>query len=330
MVACFKYHGIICIFMVMVRPEGFMIASAQERVLRRLQHFVHRHTSHLSPTAKALVWAIASGMLFSVLNATVRALSQNMHPFQAQFLRYLCGFLVLLPAIYRYGWAAYRPQNMLGQFTRGALHTAGLCLWFVALPQIPLADMTAIGFTTPLFIMLGALLVFKEPMRWERWVATAIGFAGVMVVVGPQLAHSRQGSGTYHLVMLASAPLFAASFLLTKALTRYETIGTILVWQAITVSILSLPLALLHWQAITGLEALGFLLTGALGSSGHYCLTRAYKQADISATQSTKFLDLVWSGVMGWLVFADVPTVNALIGGAVIAGATLWLARREA
>lgn len=313
-----------------VRLKGFMIVSAPERVRRKLLRFVHHHTAHLSPTAKALVWAVASGLFFSVLNATVRSLSQNMHPFQAQFLRYLCGFLVLLPAIYRYGWAAYRPQNVIGQFTRGALHTAGLCLWFVALPQIPLADMTAIGFTTPLFIMLGAYLVFQEPMRWERWVATGIGFAGVMVVVGPQLAQSRQGAGTYHLIMLASAPLFAASFLLTKALTRYETIGTILVWQAITVSILSLPLALLHWQAITGLQALGFLFTGALGSAGHYCLTRAYKQADISATQSTKFLDLVWSGVMGWFVFGDVPTANALMGGAVIAGATLWLARREA
>jgi drug/metabolite transporter (DMT)-like permease len=277
-----------------------------------------------------MAWAIAAGLLFSVLNATVRALAQGMHPFQAQFLRYLCGLIVLLPIVVVHGFAAYRPKNIKGQFARGALHTAGLCLWFTALPIIPLADMTAISFTTPLFIMLGAYLVFKEPMRWERWVATGIGFAGVLVVVGPQIAHSQQGAGLYHLVMLASAPLFAASFLLTKALTRYETTGTILVWQAITVSILSLPLALPHWQSFTWMQGLGFLLTGALGSGGHYCLTRAYQVADISATQSTKFLDLIWSGAMGWLVFGDVPTVTALMGGVVIAGATLWLARREA
>jgi drug/metabolite transporter (DMT)-like permease len=316
--------------MALIRPKGFIIASAQDRVRRTLRRIVHRHTAHLSPTAKALVWSVASGLLFNVLNATVRALAQNMHPFQAQFLRYLCGLLVLLPMMWRYGIAAYRPQNTLGQFTRGALHTLGLCLWFIALPKIPLADMTAIGFTTPLFIMLGAFLIFKEPMRWERWVATGVGFIGVMVVVGPQLMQSGQSAGIYHLVMLGSAPLFAASFLLTKALTRYETVGTILVWQAFTVALISLPLAMPHWQPITLLQGLGFVLTGALGSSGHYCLTRAYKAADISATQSVKFLDLVWSGIMGWLVFGDLPTANALMGGAVIAGATLWLARREA
>lgn len=307
-----------------------MTLSKPKPALHRIKHRVQHRTAHWSPSARAMVWAIAAGLLFSVLNATVRALSQNMHPFQAQLLRYVCGFLVLLPVILHVGWAAYRPQNVWGQFTRGALHTAGLCLWFVALPKIPLADMTAIGFTTPLFIMLGAYLVFKEPMRWERWLATGIGFGGVLVVVGPQLLHSTQGAGIYHLVMLGSAPLFAASFLLTKALTRYETTGTILVWQAITVSLISLPLALPHWQAISPMQALGFLLTGALGSGGHYCLTRAYKVADISATQSTKFLDLIWSAVMGWLVFGDIPTVYAVAGGLLIAGATLWLARREA
>ena len=67
------------------------------------------------------------------------------------------------------------------------MHTAGLCLWFIAVPHITLADTTAIGFTTPIFIMIGAVLVLQEPMRWERWVAAAIGFAGVLMVVAPKL-----------------------------------------------------------------------------------------------------------------------------------------------
>ena len=121
-------------------------------------------------------------------------------------------------------------------------------LWFTALPKIPLADMTAIGFTGPIFIMIGAYIFFKEPMRWERWLAAGIGFVGVLIVVGPKLSGS---GGFYNLVMLASAPMFAASFLLTKGLTRYETTGVILVWQSLTVTLFSIPLALLHWQAPT-------------------------------------------------------------------------------
>ena len=174
--------------------------------------------------------------------------------------------------------------------------------------------------------MIGAYFLFKEPMRWERWLAAGIGLAGVLVVVGPKLSGS---GGLYNLVMLASAPMFAASFLLTEALTRYESTGTIVVWQALTVTLFSLPLALLRWQAPSALQWAGFALCGLLGSLGHYCLTRSFRVADISATQSVKFLDLVWASLIGWLVFADVPSSTTLLGGAVIFAATVWIARRE-
>ena len=283
-------------------------------------------SSHWSPTTRGLLWTSASGFTFSVLNALMRDLALHMDAFQAQFLRYAFGLLVLLPVVLHRGWRHYLPKTVGGQFVRGAMHTAGLCLWFLALPRIPLADTTAIGFTSPIFIMAGAALFFKEPMRWERWFATAVGFGGVMIVVAPTLSGS---GGRYHLLMLASAPMFAASFLLTKALTRYETAGVIVVWQAISVSLLSLPLALWHWQALGPLQWLGFLVCGLLGSAGHYCLTRSFRAADISATQSAKFLDLLWSAVMGWMLFADVPSATTLLGGVVICGATLWVARRE-
>ena len=169
---------------------------------RRIVLTCHR-ARRLNPTVKGLLWTSASGLIFCHLNALMRALSLQLDPFQSQFLRYFFGLLVLLPLLYRHGLAAYRPHQIGGQFARGAVHTLGLCLWFMALPKIPLADMTAIGFTGPIFIMIGAYLFFREPMRWERWLAALIGFAGVMIVVGPKLAGS---GGFYNLVMLASAP----------------------------------------------------------------------------------------------------------------------------
>jgi drug/metabolite transporter (DMT)-like permease len=163
-------------------------------------------------------------------------------------------------------------------------------------------------------------------MRWERWLATLAGLAGVLIVVGPKLSAS---AGMYHLIMLASAPVFAASFLITKALTRYETTGTILVWQSISVAALSLPLALWSWQPLSAWQWTGFLVSGLLGSAGHYCLTRSFTRADISATQSVKFLDLVWSAFLGFVLFADVPSSTTLLGGGLICAATVWLAHRE-
>jgi drug/metabolite transporter (DMT)-like permease len=288
---------------------------------------VRRRADRLPPAVRGLLWSVLSGLLFVVLNTIMRGLALELDPYQTQFLRYVAGLAVMLPLIARSGIGAYRPKNIGGQFTRGLVHTLGLLLWFTAIPFITLADTTAIGFTTPIFIMIGAVLVFKEPMRWERWLAAAIGFAGVLIVVGPQLTGA---GGRYTLLMLASAPVFAASFLITKGLTRYERAEVIVVWQAISVAACSLPLALAHWHPLGVTHGLLFLLCGLLGSAGHYCLTRSFSVADISATQSVKFLDLVWATALGFLVFGDLPSQFTLAGGAVICASTVWIARREA
>ena len=306
-----------------------MPPPARNTVARTRQR-LRDHAATLTPAVRGLFWAAASGAIFCFLNALMRGLAQQLPPLQTQFLRYLFGLVVLLPLLLlRAGPAAYRPQSPMGQFARGAVHTLGLVLWFMALPHIPLADTTAIGFTGPLFIMIGAAAFLREPMHWERWLATAIGFCGVLIVLGPKLGLGGGGSGGYHLLMLASAPVFAASFLITKVLTRTETTGVIVFWQALTVTAFSLPMALWVWQAPSALQWLGFMLCGALGSGGHYCLTRSFRVADISSTQSVKFLDLIWATALGWLLFADLPAQTTLLGGVVISAATLWVARRE-
>jgi drug/metabolite transporter (DMT)-like permease len=275
---------------------------------------------------RGMLWTVLSGLCFSTINAVARNLSLQLDVYQAQFLRYLMGLLVMLPLLWRHGLSAYRPVNMAGQFWRGGVHTLGLVFWFTALPHIPLADTTAIGFSTPIFIMLGAAWFLAEPMRRDRWMAALIGFAGVLVVMLPKM--TGQG-GWYNLIMLASAPVFAASFLLTKVLTRYEKPGVIVLWQALTVTLLSLPMALPHWQNPSLWQWLGFAVTGALGSLGHYFLTRAFRSADISATQSLRFLDLVWASLLGWLVFGDLPSPSTWAGALVILLSTVWIARRE-
>jgi len=305
-----------------------MTAPARRRHrLRGRFNVMHRRVSRFSPTVRGLLWSMLAGLVFCALNALLRELALTLPPMQTQLLRHVAGVVVLLPLVVRAGWAAYRPQNIPGQFLRGIVHSLGLIFWFTAIPFITLADATAIGFTTPIFIMLGAWLVFSESMRWERWVAAAIGFAGVLIVVAPKLTGS---GGAYSLVMLASSPLFAASYLITKGLTRYERPTVIVLWQGISVSVCSLPLALPHWQAPSASQWILFLMCGLMGTTAHYCLTRSFSVADISATQSVKFLDLVWASILGWLIFADHPSASTLLGGAVICASTLWIARREA
>ena len=276
---------------------------------------------------RGMMWMAAGGLALCSMNALMRIMTQELNPLHAQFLRYVFGLLVMVPMLMRDGLAAYRPNNFRGQFWRGLVHTAALTLFFLALPHIPLADVTAIQFTTPLFVLTGAALVLREKVTGARWLAAAVGFAGVLIVLAPHLSGS--GSGWWSLVMVAASPFFAASFLINKALTRRDSPGVIVLWQNIAVTVLTLPMALPFWQTPTPWQWATFLVCGLLGTVAHLCMTRAFSLGDISAMQPVRFLDLIWASVLGLILFGNSPSSTALLGGAVIVASTIWIARRE-
>jgi drug/metabolite transporter (DMT)-like permease len=290
-------------------------------------------TRLLSPVARAFFWMAASGAAICGLNAIMRIVATEIPPMQAQFLRSLFGFLVMslvfLPAVLANGLAEMWPRSLPGQLWRGVVHTGALALFFLSLPHLSLSDATAFSFTTPIWVMIGAALLLGERVSMERWAAAAVGFVGALIVIGP---HFQSGTGSlgWSLVMLASSPLFAASALITKALTRDERSAVIVVWQALTVTIFSAPLAFAVWQRPDGRHLLMLAGCGVLGTIGHYCMTRAFKLANISAMQPVRFLDMVWAAMLGLLLFGEWPTASALAGGAIIVWATVWIARREA
>jgi drug/metabolite transporter (DMT)-like permease len=146
-------------------------------------------------------------------------------------------------------------------------------------------------------------------------------------VVAPDLSAA---GGGYSLLMLASSPMFAASFLITKALTRRDAPEVIVAWQSLTVSLFTLPAALWAWEWPSAAQWGLVAVCGALGTFGHFMLTTAFKLADISTAQPVKFLDLIWAAALGYLFFAEVPEKATLIGAAVIFVATSWIAQVEA
>ena len=286
-----------------------------------------RPTERLSPVLRAMLWAIATGVFFTVLNVILRKLSQEMSPYEVQFLRYLVGLAVMMPWILASGFAAFRPNGLGGQLTRGIVHTVGLATWYTALPHLPLADSTAISFTIPIFAMIGAAWFLGERMVLARWIAAIIGLAGVVILLAPKLTGS---GGIYNLVMIASQPLFAASLLITKVLTRRDRAEVIVVWQAITISLFTLPIALIDWSWPSLPQYGWFVLAAMLGNAGQYCSARSLMAADVSATQSVRFLELLWAAGLGILVFGDPLHQSTIIGGLVILAATVWISRREA
>ncbi len=277
-----------------------------------------------------MLWMAATGVIFVVLNAAMKKLSHEMHPWLVGFLRYLLGALVILAPALRLGAGGLWTRAPKLQFARGLFHAGGMMLWFAALPLVTLAELTAISFSGPIFICLGAVLFLRERMTGARWAAVLVGFLGVLLVVRPWQGGAFGGVSPGMLLMLASAPVFAGSFLVAKVLTRHDRPDVIVLWQHLSVSALLAPFALALWSAPDAAQWALLVVCGLLGAAGHYCMTRSFAVADISAVQSVKFLELVWAAILGFIVFGTAPAGWTVAGGCVILASTLWLARREA
>jgi drug/metabolite transporter (DMT)-like permease len=286
-------------------------------------------TPNPAPIVRGMLWMAATGLLFVVMNTIMKWLSQDLDPWLVGFLRYLLGALVMLGPVLRLGSGALWPKAPRLQFVRGCFHAGGMILWFAALPLVTLAELTAIGFSGPLFICLGAVLFLKERMTGARWAAVLVGFAGVVLVVKPWEGAGFAGISTGMLLMLASAPVFAGSFLTAKALTRYDRSDVVVLWQHLWVSVLLVGFAVAYWANPSPLQWALLVLCGFLGAGGHYCMVRAFRTVDISAVQPVKFLELVWAAILGILVFGTAPAGATVIGGVVILASTLLLAHHE-
>ena len=287
------------------------------------------HPRSLTPAVRGMLWMAAAGLVFTILNTILKRLSQDLDPMLIGVLRYSMGALVILPPALRLGFRALWSRAPKLQFARGVLHTCGIMLWLAAIPTVTLAELTAIGFSGPIFTCLGAVLFLGERMTGARWAAVIIGVRGVLLVVVPVTGAGFAGVSKGTLLTLASVPVFAASFLVAKVLTRHDRPEVMVLWQHLWTAGLLMPFALAAWSPPEAWHWGVFVASGFLGAGGHYCMTRAFRTADISAVQPVKFLELIWATLLGFVVFGNLPTAATVLGGVVILATTLWLARRE-
>ena len=269
---------------------------------------------------------ILAGLLFVAVTVTVRHLGSDMPAVEAAFIRYLFGLLMLAPLFFKIRWRQITRQSLGVYVLRGLAHGFAVMLWFYAMARIPIAEVTAIGYTTPIFTAIGAVILFHERIHARRILAIAVGFVGTLIILRPGIISIETGS----IAQLIAAPCFAVSFLLTKKLTRVADSGEILVMLSIFCTLTLLPGALMHWRT-PELSELGWLLLVAVfATAGHYALTRSIAHAPLTVTQPFSFLQLVWAIFFGYVLFSEVPDVWVCIGGGVIVAAVSYLTHREA
>ena len=278
-----------------------------------------------TPALRGIVLMCMSTVAFSIMHGLVRFVSEALPPFQIAFFRNIFGLAFLLPLLMRSRFAMLRTKRIGLHALRGVINIVAMLMFFTALSISPIAKVTALGFTAPIFMAVLAVLVLGERFRIYRWLAILFGFVGMLIILRPGLVAIDTGA----LLVTGSAALWAVAMVLIKILSRTESSLTIVTYMGIFLGIFSILPALWVWQPF-GPQTLGWMvLIGLFGSIAQMSLSQSLKETDPTALMPFDFLKLIWTAIIGAWFFAEIPDVYTWIGAAVIFLSGLFIAFRE-
>jgi drug/metabolite transporter (DMT)-like permease len=287
---------------------------------------------------KAVGFKLVSALLFAAMSALVRLLGDVAPVGQMVFFR---SAFAILPVAMIYAargelMSTVRTSRPLGQLGRGMLSVCGMFSNFSSLTRLPLADATAISFASPLITVALAAIVLKEKVRVYRWTAVFVGFAGVIVMLIPNLdvgqyvaAGVATTAAVGSLFAITSAVCNAGTVIQTRRLTQSETTSSIVFYFSLVCALagaLTLPFA---WHTPTGAELAGLISLGILGGIAHIFLTESYRYAAASVVAPFDYSSMLWALLFGYWVFGELPGALVYIGAAIVAGAGLFVIWRE-
>lgn len=292
----------------------------------------HRHdgdaaaaTGPARPVA-GVVWMLVAGVFFVAVTAAVKHVGDRLPAAETAFLRYLLGLVFLVPLFGTLRRARIDRATVRIYAGRGLVHGLGVILWFYAMTRIPLAEVTAMNYLSPVWVSIGAVVFLGERMGWPRICAIIGALAGVAIILRPGFRAVDPG----HVAMLGAAILLAGSYLLAKRLSDTQSPALVVTMLSIFTTIALAPFAAAVW-VWPSMGELGWLLVvGALATSGHYAMTLAFRAAPITLTQPVTFLQLVWATLVGVLLFAEPLDAGVIAGGTVIVLSVLVITLREA
>ncbi|KZB71286.1 MULTISPECIES: DMT family transporter [Thalassospira] len=278
-----------------------------------------------SDVMRASFFALFAAILAACFTLTIRYATEELHPYQAVFLRFAFGLILILPMVMKRGIGSLATKRLPLFGVRGILSAAKMCLWFMAVLYLPLAEATTLNFTVPLFGTVLAALILREQVRIHRWLAIVIGFIGVALIIQPGTDTMRAAS----ILPIAAAICMASAGLITKRLVATESTASLLFYLMIITTPVSLIPALFVWQTPSW-SALGLMAVAALMMNVmQICNVRALQLADYSFFVGFSYLRLPIIAVLALILFGEVPDIWILPGGAMIIGAAIYVALRE-
>jgi len=279
-----------------------------------------------TPQTKAIILNISSIVLFSIMVIFIRKASESLHILEVVFFRNLLALIVMLPIIKSIGLAAIKMNNPRLFFMRGFIGAIGMIAGFTCLTLIPLAQATAISFSQPLFITIGATIFLGEIIKARRIAAIIVGIIGMLIIVQPGFNTLSFG------IMLAiiSALALSVNALIVKKLTLTDTPHAIIIWMVVMLIPITLIPAIPVWEW-PSLEAWLYLWGIAiLGTLAHFSWTKSYAMAEITSLEPIGFIKLPIMALLGWMIFAEIPGTWTWVGGLIIFMSTIYISHREA
>ena len=270
-------------------------------------------------------WMVLSGLCFVALTAVVKYMAADIPAAQSAFLRYAAGLIFVGPMLYSVRKERMGAQTLRAFGYRGLVHTLAVMMWFYAMTRIPLAEVSAMGYLSPIYVSIGAALFLGEALRLRRIFAIAVAILGALIILRPGLRELNSG----HLAMLFTAMFFAVSYLLAKRVSDTASPTMVVSMLSITVTVGLAPFAYAVWEPVTGTEVLWFALIAAFATLGHYLMTFAFAAAPITVTQPVTALQLVWAVAIGAIFFAEPVDPWVILGGALVVSAVVFIAMRE-
>jgi drug/metabolite transporter (DMT)-like permease len=279
----------------------------------------------LSDNVKGACLVMLSGLLFSTVSLLVKLLGHDLHVLQIAFFRALFGLLWVLPFAAAQGVGVLRTTRPIGHLLRGAFGMGAMFCSFYAAIHLPLADATALTFTKPFFVVLFAVMFLGETLRSERLVAIVIGFAGMLILLRPDL----------HTDLAAFVALFGAVFMalvviMLAKLGRSEPSVTVMLYFGLISTAIAFGPMLFVWQWPTWPQFLLLIAIGACGAAAQTAMLRGFAIGETTVLVNFEYLQLMHAALFGLIFFGDIPTSWTVIGSLVIVGSAAYVAHSEA
>lgn len=269
---------------------------------------------------------LASTIFFSCADVIAKSLAGSLPALEIAWLRYATFSLLLLPFVWRSagraGLRSYRPGL---QVLRGLGMVGSALSFFLALPVLPVADATAIFFISPILITALAVLFLREEVGWRRWSAAFVGLLGVLVIIRPGTEAFQMGA----LLPLLGAACWAGAAIVTKLISGIERLATTLAYSALVGLGVLTAMVPFVWVTPSWSELGLALAMGTLSTAGQALVVLAYRHASASVIAPFSYVQLIWAGALGFVVFGALPDAWTITGAGIIAASGLYTAYRE-